>query len=209
MNLSEAGFKKIFILKVGLNVTPLSSIPEKENVPTTIFVGRLKKAKRPEHALKAFSIIKERIPESKMWVVGDGYMRKKLEKLNVQDVTFFGRVSNEIKFNLLRRAHLSLVPGVREGWGLVVTESNSMGTPAIAYNVSGLRDSVIDGQTGILTKENSPQSLADSALLLLENRDLLKQFNSNALAFSQTFSWTNTSNEFDRIIKEVISKNSN
>ena len=50
----------------------------------------------------------------------------------------------------MSRAHVLLVPGVREGWGLVVTEANAMGTPAMAYDVPGLQDSVINGVTGKL-----------------------------------------------------------
>ncbi len=201
-DLSEIGFKKIFMIPMGINVTPLTQVPEKEEVPTVIFVGRLKKAKRPDHALQAFSIIKKSIPEARMWVVGDGYMRNKLEMMNIKDVVFYGRVTNELKYSLMSKAHLSLVPGVREGWGLVVTESNAMGTPVVAYNVPGLRDSV-DNKTGILVNENTPLSLANSAIFLLENKDLLNQYSANALAFSKNFSWANTGNEFDRIIKDV------
>ena len=64
-------------------------------------------------------------------------------------VTLFGCVNDDLKYKLLSQAHLVLVPGVHEGWGLVVMESKGMGTPAIAYNVPGLRDSVRDGKTGI------------------------------------------------------------
>lgn len=41
----------------------------------------------------------------------------------------------------IRKAHMVLLPGVREGWGLVVTESNSMGTLVEAHNFHGLRGS--------------------------------------------------------------------
>ena len=118
-----------------------------------------------------------------MWVVGDGYLRKELQRMNVKDVTFFGRVKDELKYNLLSKAHLILVPAVLEGWGLVVTESNAMGTPAGTYNVAGLRDSIIDGKTGILVKNKSPESLADSAICLLKDKDRLGKLDFNALSF--------------------------
>jgi glycosyltransferase involved in cell wall biosynthesis len=99
---------------------------------------------------------------------------------------------------------LILVPAVLEGWGLVVTESNAMGTPAVAYNVAGLRDSIIDGKTGILVKNKSPESLADSAICLLKDKDRLGKLSFNALSFSRQFSWDNTANEFDRIITSMV-----
>ena len=118
-------------------------------------------------------------------------MRHKLEEYGIKGVTFYGHIENSSKFELLSKAHLVLVPAIREGWGLVVTEANAMGTPAIAYNVPGLRDSVKDGETGILVKENSPNSLANASISLLKDRDLLRRYSNNALVFSRHFNWNN------------------
>jgi glycosyltransferase involved in cell wall biosynthesis len=199
-DLSQMGFRKILLVPQGLSVLPLSKVPDKEQNPTIIFIGRLKKAKLPHHALKAFRLIKKEIPEAKMWVIGDGYMLDELRNSKIEDVIFYGHVSNELKFQLLSKAHLVLAPGVREGWGLVVTESNAMGTPVIAYNVPGLRDSVKDRETGVLLKDNSPESLAHAALSLLKDRALLRKYSENALAFSRQFNWDDTADVFDKII---------
>lgn len=198
------GFKKVFVVPEGLSITPLDDMHQKECAPTIIFLGRLKRNKLPHHAIQAFNIIKKYIANVKMWVLGDGYMLKDLEKMSGKDVTFFGHVKEDVKYKLLSRAHLALVPGVHEGWGLAVTESNAMGTPAIAYDVPGLRDSVRDGETGILVKGNSPSSLAQASISLLKDKKLLSKYSTNALAFSKQFSWDNTANEFDKIIKATI-----
>jgi hypothetical protein len=79
-----------------------------------------------------------------------------------------------------------------------------MGTPAIAYDSPGLRDSIVDQKTGILVKDKSPQNLASSALTLLKNPDLLKKFSATALAFSKQFNWDNTAAEFDKIITQLV-----
>jgi glycosyltransferase involved in cell wall biosynthesis len=125
--------------------------------------------------------------------------------MNIKDVVFYGHANNELKYELLRKAHIVLMPSVREGWGLVVTEANAMGTPVVAYNVPGLRDSVIDGETGVLVKDNSPQNLAHRTISLLTDRSLLKKYSDNALAFSTQFSWDNTAGAFDKIIREITS----
>jgi glycosyltransferase involved in cell wall biosynthesis len=75
-----------------------------------------------------------------------------------------------------------------------------MGTPVIAYNVPGLRDSVKHGETGILVKDNSPESLANAALSLLNDPTLLRKYSVNALEFSRQFNWDNTADIFDRTI---------
>jgi glycosyltransferase involved in cell wall biosynthesis len=205
-DLKEYGFKRVFIVPMGLSVKPLENIQEKGDTPTIVFIGRLKRHKLPDHALKAFAIIKEQLPDSKMWVIGDGIMLEELKKMNINDVTFYGHIENQLKYDLLRKAHVILMPSVREGWGLVVTEANAMGTPVVAYNVPGLQDSIIDGKTGILLKENSPQNLAQAAISLLIDRSILKRYSSDALAFSKNFSWDNTATAFDKIIKDINSQ---
>ena len=201
-DLDQLGFRKVVVLPQGLSVKPLPEVPHKEADPTIVFVGRLKRAKLPHHALQAFFTIKKEIPEAKMWVIGDGYMRQELEKYSTRDVIFFGFVPSKEKNELISKAHLLLVPAVREGWGLVVTEANAMGTPAVGYDVPGLRDSIKDGETGTLVKENSPSALAASAIALLEDPHKLIKYSRNALEFSRRFSWVNTSEAFNAIISK-------
>ena len=203
-DLEELHFKKIFVVPEGLNITPLSNVKQKEATPTVVFMGRLKKAKLPDHALRAFSIIKHQIQDAKMWVIGDGYLRKKLESSKMKDVTFFGHISNEKKYELLSRAHLILVPAVREGWGLVVTEANAMGTPAIGYDVHGLRDSIRDGETGITLKEKSPEAMAKEAISLLRDSARLSKYSRIALEFSKQFSWDEAVNSFQKVLNNKM-----
>jgi glycosyltransferase involved in cell wall biosynthesis len=200
IDLEELGFKRIFVAPPGLNVTPLSNIKEKESKPTLVYVGRLKKAKLPHHALQAFSIIKREIHDAKMWIIGNGYFRKKLESFEMKDVTFYGYISNEKKYELLSRAHIILVPAVREGWGLVVTEANAMGTPAIGYDVPGLRDSIRHGETGITIMEKTPAAMAQQAISLLRDSDRLSKYSRNALEFSRQFSWDNTADLCEKVL---------
>jgi glycosyltransferase involved in cell wall biosynthesis len=204
-DLEQLGFRRICVMPQGLSVRPLNMVGQKESHPTLAFIGRLKKHKLPHHALLAFSLIRKKIPDAKLWVIGDGYMREKLEtKFKAEDITFFGRVGPELKYNLLSRAHLVMVPAIREGWSLVVTESNAMGTPVIAYNVPGLRDSVRNGHTGMLAKENSPEGLSSSAINLLQNSNKLEEYSSNCLSFSKQFSWDISADIFEKKVKETI-----
>jgi glycosyltransferase involved in cell wall biosynthesis len=206
---SSYGIKKIEIAPIGLSVKPIDQVPVKEDTPTLVFIGRMKKHKLPHHAMQAFEIIKSKIPDAKLNIIGDGYLLDKLKKQNKNlDVFFHGRLTNELKYNLLKKAHLILMPSVREGWGLVVTEANAMGTPAVAYNVSGLRDSVVNNITGVLTDSNTPQSLAEASVNLLNDPGKLKALSSNALEFSRRFNWDVTTNVFDRVIQQQnIQKN--
>ena len=92
-DLKKYGFKRVFVVPMGLSVTPLEKLHEKESSPTVLYIGRLKRHKLPDHALEAFTIIKKQLPDSKMWVIGDGMMLDKLKKMNIRDVTFYGHAS--------------------------------------------------------------------------------------------------------------------
>jgi glycosyltransferase involved in cell wall biosynthesis len=81
---------------------------------------------------------------------------------------------------------------VREGWGLVVAEANVLGTPAVVYDVPGLRDSTCDGETGILCKHNTPHALAWAIALLHSDQALYGRLRERAWATARMLSWDRT-----------------
>jgi glycosyltransferase involved in cell wall biosynthesis len=194
-DLQGLGFKKLHLVHEGYDFEPLPSVGAKETIPTIIFVGRFKKVKLPDHALKAFEIAKTEIPGLRLWMVGMGYLQPKLKKLGVKDVTFFGRLPLDQKSDLVSKAHLIVVPAIREGWGLVVTEANAMGTPAIGYRVPGLRDSIKDGKTGMLCDPN-PSAMAKAIVSLLRQDDKRKEMSKRALEDSKEYNWDRSAQEF-------------
>lgn len=201
-DLINLGFTNVSIVPEGIRFKPLKKVPRKEN-KTLIFVGRLKKAKKPQDAIKAFSIVRKKIPSAKLWIAGSGYYRDKLEKIAGKNVRFFGKVSEKRKLELMRKANAILVPGIREGWGLIVTEANACGTPAIAYNVPGLRDSVEDGNNGLLVSPN-PKNMAEAIIRFLSDKNLQEMLSENALTHSRQFSWDNSAKETLNFLEKVV-----
>lgn len=201
-DLESLGFKNIFIVHNGLNVEPVDRIPEKAEKPTIVFVGRMKKAKKPQDVIEAFKIVKKEIRDVQLWMVGDGYLRKKLES-KAKDVKFFGYVDRRTKDELVRKAWVIAVPGVREGWGQVVTDANALGTPAVGYNIPGLRDSIKHGYNGFLV-DNHPEALADGLIEILSDDKLREKLSRNAIEWSRQFSWDRSAEKFERMIKNVI-----
>jgi len=206
-DLKKLQFEKIKIIPEGLSCKPLEKIAIKESLPTLIYVGRFKKTKLPDHAIKSFLEIKKEIKDAQLWMVGDGDRMKILQNFaKSNSIKFWGRVSNEKKIELMSRAHLILVPSIKEGWGLVVIEANAMGTPAVAYNVDGLRDSVQNNVNGILTPENNVFSLAESALKLLNDKKKLDEMSQKSLHYARQFSWDITANVFEQYLNSYVSK---
>jgi glycosyltransferase involved in cell wall biosynthesis len=204
--LLDWGFKEVFVVPEGLDFKPLSEVPEKENYPVVAYVGRLKKAKRPDHAVKAFRIAKEKIPNAELWIIGDGYFRKDLEGIATNGLRFFGGVSDEERRKLVSRAWVLVNPSVREGFGLNVIEANALGTPCIAYDVAGLRDSVKHYATGLLVETGSVEDLASKLIMVLEDDTLRRRLNSNALEFSRNFDWDTSAREFKRVFRALCDR---
>jgi glycosyltransferase involved in cell wall biosynthesis len=200
-NLIDWGFKEIFVVPEGLNFEPLIEVPEKERYPVIVYVGRLKRAKRPGHAIKAFQIVKEKIPKAEFWIIGKGYLRKDLEKIATDGVKFFSGCSDRERKELVKRAWILVNPSVREGFGLNVVEANALGTPCVAYDVAGLRDSVKDGKTGLLAKAGAIKDLAGKIVMVLDDDVLRKLLCKKALEYSRKFDWNNSATELEMVIR--------
>ena len=158
-SLRRFGIDDITVVPEGVDPVDPPSV-EREDVPTLIFVGRLARNKRPDHAVEAFRLLRRRLPEAKLWIIGTGPMASELLRQAPAGVELLGRLSDADKRLRLARAHCLVATSVREGWGLTVTEAAQVGTPAVAYDVGGLRDSV--RASGGLLVAPRPQALADA-----------------------------------------------
>lgn len=174
-DLIHLGFQaeRITVIPMGATGIPVLPPVPREPVPTILFVGRLKRSKRVDHAVRALARLRA-VPNARLWIVGggDASYRRALERLvrrlGLQErVIFHGSVSEIDKHRLMQRAHVLVVPSVREGWGLVVSEANHWGTPAAVYPVPGLIDSTQDGVTGVVCRAQSPAALAEALSRLL------------------------------------------
>jgi len=202
-DLVDLGFEKVFIVGEGLNFEPLKKIAEKEKYPVIVYAGRLKKAKRPDHAIKAFKIVKRTLPNAELWIIGDGYFKDDLVKIACEGVRFFGAVSNYERRKLIRRGWVLVNPSVREGFGLNVVEANALGVPCVAYDVAGLRDSIKDGITGLLVRSGDVKDLADAIIKILTDEKLRVNLSQRALEYSKGFSWDKVADEFMKVIKSA------
>jgi glycosyltransferase involved in cell wall biosynthesis len=195
-DLKNLGLRNISIVSQGLNFEPVTDLPQKNQKPIIVFSGRLKRAKRPDHAIKAFTLIKDKVPNAELWIFGDGPFRKKLENISDMGVKFFGHLGNVERRKLLGQSWVLLVPGIREGWGLNIIEANALGVPCVGYSVPGLKDSIRNGETGLLVESGNIEGLADATISLLENQARRQTLSLNALKHAKEFNWDKTANEF-------------
>jgi len=193
-DLRRWGVSNVTVINNGVTLPETLPQVAKESLPTFIFLSALAKDKGVEDALKSFSYIKKQLPQARFWVVGKGdpayvaYLRRLCGDLPVK---FWGYVSEKEKFTLLAKAHIIIFPSVHEGWGLVIIEANAVGTPAVVYPSAGLVDSTVDGQTGLITKQSTPQELADFAVDLF-NLPSYAKYCQSAKKWASQFSWSKT-----------------
>ena len=210
-DLIKSGFnpKKTYIIPIGVEIRLLKKIQSIEKYPafTMLSLGTIRAMKRTHHHIEAFEFAKKKIPELELIIAGEAdknYQKKILRMIaNNQyneDIKYLGRVTLKKKIKLLRQSHFITVTSVKEGWGLVVTEAASQGTPAIVYDVDGLRDSVKGGKTGIICRQNTPESLASNIIKLYRNKKLYGILKNNAWHWSKKLNFDKSYQEFKKII---------
>lgn len=184
-DLVRHGFRpeRTHIISEGIEIEPAETIDDiaKYDHPTLLSLGAMRAMKRTLDQIKAFEIAKATIPDLRLKVAGksDGqYGQKVLAAIEASpyrdDIQCLGKVSLAQKVELMQKAHLIMQTAVHEGWGLTVTEAASQGTPAVVYDVNGLRDSVQHMETGYVAQE-SPTSLAYGIVKLLHHPRLYQQ----------------------------------
>lgn len=210
-DLQKYGFKKnnIFIFNIGIETKPVEYLNniKKYNNPTILSLGTIRSMKRPLHIIKAFEIARKKIPNLKLAIAGDALTRyakkvlKYIDNSKYKDSTnYLGKVDKDQKIKLMQKSHLICVTSVKEGWGIIVTEANSQGTPAIVYNVDGLKDSVKNNQTGIICQQNNPENLAKNIVELLDNPKKYQTLRINAWQWSKEMNFERSYNNFKKII---------
>ena len=180
-----------------------------KTAPLIIYVGRIKRYKNIDHLIQAMPLIQEAVPDARLAVVGDGDYRPALEtlclKLGVRDaVEFTGYISEEEKVAWLRRSMVSAFPSSKEGWGLTVIEANACYTPVVATNVPGLRDAVVDGETGVLVEPGDIRTLADKLIWLLRDREARERMAIHAANWAARFTWEATATQTLQLIERVV-----
>jgi glycosyltransferase involved in cell wall biosynthesis len=148
-------------------VAPDPAVPRSPE-PLFLAIGRLADYKRLDLLLRLWDRVRH-VVGGQLVIAGDGPERPRLEALAGPGVVFTGRVSDAEKHRLMCSAWLLLHPALIEGWGIVVAEAAIRGTPAVAFDVSGLRDSVVHGQTGMLVQTEG-QFASQWASLAIDHR---------------------------------------
>jgi glycosyltransferase involved in cell wall biosynthesis len=194
--------KSIRVIFNGVDVEALTPSQNNRSAgPLFVYLGRLKRYKRVDIVIRSFALLDR--PGTRLEIAGQGDDRARLERLvsdlRLEDrVQFLGYVTEVQKRDLLRRAWASLLASPKEGWGISNLETAACGTPVIAADSPGIRESVVDNDTGFLVPGADVAAYASAMRRLIESPALVNRLGENARRFAETFTW-------DRAARETLS----
>ena len=201
--------EQVRVIFPGSNPPPPGGKATRAAVPTFLYVGRLRRYKGVHLAVRALAAVRTAHPEARLWIAGTGDARPGLEslvrRLGLDDaVQFFGFVPEGEKWRLLREAWALVFPSEKEGWGIANIEAASCGTPAIASDRPGLRESVRHGETGLLVPHGDVSALAGAMTDLIEHPADLRRMGEAGRAFAAALTWDEAAVQTRQHLMETI-----
>lgn len=189
-----------------IRIVPNGMSPPERATPTSpeplfVAVGRLVPHKRVDLLLGIWDRVRTQVG-GRLVIVGDGPERARLEATAGPGVHFAGHVSHVEKERLLGAAWALVHPSLLEGWGLVVLEAAGHGTPTLAFDVPGVRDSVVHGSTGLLA--DSEDAFVWNWLALASDARRRGALGRQAQARARLFSWKATADRFEVVALEAV-----
>jgi phosphatidylinositol alpha-mannosyltransferase len=189
-------------------VKPLSEFNQRAN--KILYIGRLEKRKGLKVLLQALPLIKQKIPDVLLIVVGTGpeknYYHQLAQNLRIADsVKFIGFVPQDDLARYYASCDLYCVPTIiPEASSIVILEAMAVGKPVVASDFPGYRELITDNENGLLTRPNDPNDLAEKTIRLLLSNDLKNTFKQNGLKKVAEFDWRNIAKKIEAFYQELL-----
>jgi len=186
---------------------------ERENL--IVWLGKLRKYKRPDHVIMALPEILRNTKQTCTLIIAGKIseidfdyvdsLRNLAKRLGVEDhVRFRLNISESEKMELLTKARVLVQPSPVEGFSVVVIEANNCGTPVVAS--SGVpKDVIIENFNGLVYPFGDIEALSKALAELLNNNQLWKRLSQNSFSWAQNFTWEKSVNTFNVIIRKLLS----
>jgi phosphatidyl-myo-inositol dimannoside synthase len=207
---------RIHDIPPGIDLGPPPVTSRKDGRPLIVSVGRLEdRYKGFDVLIRALPLIRSRVPDATLILVGEGSLRPCLEALASANgcadaLRITGGVTDAERDALLREATVFAMPsrvpdgaGGGEGFGIVYLEAGAQGTPVVAGNVGGALDAVIDGQTGVLVTPDDHVEVAGAITELLLDRARAARLGAGGRRWAERFAWPSIVREIEDLLVSV------
>jgi glycosyltransferase involved in cell wall biosynthesis len=193
--------ERITTIEMGCEPVPVTGA--RSPTPRFLVLGRLVPHKRVDRALALWPRVRAGTG-GELVVVGDGPETGRLRAMAGSGVTFTGQVATEEKGRELGAAWALIHPAHHEGWGTVVMEAAGAGVPTVAYDVPGVRDSVVDGATGILARDDD--AFVEAWIRMGTDDAFRDQLSRAARARAAAYTWPNAVDAFESVISAAAAR---
>jgi glycosyltransferase involved in cell wall biosynthesis len=188
-----------------------------QNKTVLLSVGDVKPRKGQDISLAAFARIKKQFPQAEYWIVGDPHSTSEfsqqlhvtIQRENIQDVKFLGRVSDEELEKCYQQASIFILTprqvGLNfEGFGLVYLEAGAYGLPVIATRSGGVPEAVKDAETGLLANEEDVEGVAQAISTILADPELASRLGKANRLWSETLTWERAAEKYLQVYHSVL-----
>jgi len=204
--------KKIYTIPIGNDYEKIQKIIPSQKKSDVIFAGRLLSNKNVDVLIKSIQLAKERKPEIRCLIVGDGPEKKNMEilaqKLNMEkNIYFLGFLENhDDVYAIMKSSKVFILPSSREGFGIVVIEANACGLPVITIDHSGnaAKDIIKEGENGFICQLNI-EKIAEIITKILDN-DLDQKMKSSCMNIAKKYSWDNSIDNIEKVYSKWANK---
>ena len=181
--------------------------------PTVLFVGRLEKRKGLKFLLRAWPMVLDRQPNTRLVVVGrgrplEGYRRfARRQGWSADDVVFAGYVPGEDLPRYYQSCDVFCAPNTgQESFGIVLLEAMAAGAPIVASAIPGFQDVVSNGLQGLLVEPRNPGAIADALCRLLGNPELRAAMRRAGQETAQAYDWPRVASQVLDYYHEVLER---
>ena len=200
------------VIANGLEVPLLRPEPLAVDPPRLLCLGRLDPQKGFDVAISAMTLLSDRFPQLRLVIAGDGPERSKLERhiaeLGLTEkVELVGWVAPDKVPALINTSMAVLMPSRYEGLPSVALQAGVMARPLVATEVGGLREVIVDRQTGIVVEPEDSEGVAEAVAFLVEHPEEATRMGQNARRRVQSeFSWQRCVDAYDRLYQKLINE---
>lgn len=177
--------------------------------PQLLVLGRLVPHKRVELAMDVAERLRAEFPTLRLVIAGRGWWEDQLRtEIEAREIGHFvdlvGFVSTQERHRLYAGSWVSLVPSLKEGWGLVVVEAGLHETPSVAFHgAGGVSESIVDGHTGALAAADDVEDFTRLTGALLRDEAERVAMGRQAAVFANQFTWAEAVSRFNSLIAEI------
>lgn len=218
-----------FLLKMGIKKEKISIIPNGVDIgkfkPVSdsllrqnlnlgdnrviITISRLVGKNGISDLINAFTIIKDRISNVRLVIVGSGFLendlREQVRKLDLErSILFLGQINHDKLPEYLSVADVFVRPSLSEGLGTAFLEAMACGVPIIGTSVGGIPDFLKNGYTGLFCNPGDPTDIAEKIIKILNDDELGHRLAENGRKLvEEKYNWEIVAEKFKKIYERI------